>query len=90
VFFQFFNIFNARAERQTAFNHQFFANGKLWLSLLAVLVLQVVVVEWSVAQPVFDTIGLDLVDWGLAVAVASSVLALEEMRKLTLRFRSDA
>jgi magnesium-transporting ATPase (P-type) len=31
VLFQFFNIFNARAEHGSAFNAQFFSNGKLWL-----------------------------------------------------------
>ena len=30
VLFQFFNIFNARAEHRSAFNRQFFANGKLY------------------------------------------------------------
>jgi len=34
VLFQFFNVFNARTEHGTAFNRQFFANGKLWASLL--------------------------------------------------------
>jgi Ca2+-transporting ATPase len=37
VLFQFFNVFNARAEQGSAFNANFFANGKLWLALAGVL-----------------------------------------------------
>jgi P-type Ca2+ transporter type 2C len=85
VLFQFFNIFNARAEFGSAFNRQFFSNGKLWLALLAVVALQVVAVYWGPAQAVFDTVDLSLTEWLLATAIASSTLLLEEGRKLVLR-----
>jgi Ca2+-transporting ATPase len=85
VLFQFFNIFNARAEHGSAFNRQFFSNGKLWLSLLAVVALQVVAVHWAPAQRIFDTVDLSLNEWAVAVVVASSTLFLEEARKLLLR-----
>ncbi|MDO8294081.1 MAG: cation-translocating P-type ATPase [Gallionella sp.] len=85
VLFQFFNIFNARAEFGTAFNRQFFSNGKLWLALAGVVGLQVVVVHWGPAQVVFDTVDLSLNDWLLAAAIGASVLVLEEARKLALR-----
>jgi len=82
VLFQFFNVFNARAEYATAFNSTFLGNGKLWLALASVLGLQVLVVHWAPAQALFDTVDLSLADWGLATAVASSVLLLDEARKL--------
>jgi Ca2+-transporting ATPase len=85
VLFQFFNIFNARAEHGSAFNAQFFNNGKLWLALFAVVVLQIVAVHWRPAQAIFDTVDLTLTEWAVAVAVASSTLFLEEARKLLLR-----
>jgi Ca2+-transporting ATPase len=81
VLFQFFNVFNARAETGSAFNTHFFRNGKLWLSLVCVLALQVLVVHWPSAQSVFGTAALEPVDWLKAVAVASSVLLLDEARK---------
>jgi Ca2+-transporting ATPase len=84
VLFQFFNIFNARAENHSAFNRQFFSNGKLWLALFAVLVLQVVAVHWGPAQAIFDTVDLTAVEWGIAFALASTTLLLEEARKLLL------
>jgi len=85
VLFQFFNIFNARAEHGSAFNRQFFANSKLWMALAGVVLLQIVAVHWGPAQVIFDTVDLTLNEWLLATAVASSVLFLEEARKLLLR-----
>ena len=82
VLFQFFNIFNARAEHGSTFNRHFFANGKLWTALAGVVLLQIVVVHWAPAQAIFDTVDLTLLEWSLATAVASSVLVLEELRKL--------
>ncbi len=85
VLFQFFNIFNARAEFGSAFNRQFLSNGKLWLALISVVVLQVVVVHWGPAQAIFDTVDISLRDWGWSIAIASSALLLEEGRKLAIR-----
>jgi Ca2+-transporting ATPase len=82
VLFQFFNVFNARCEHGTAFDRQFFRNRWLWLSLAAVLALQVLVVHWAPAQAIFQTTDLAAGDWALAAIVASSVLLLDEARKL--------
>ena len=90
VLFQFFNVFNARAEHGSAFNRHFFANRWLWLSLLAVLALQVLVVHWAPAQVVFRTTDLAAADWLLAAAVASSVLLLDEARKLGTKMFAGA
>ena len=81
VMFQFFNVFNARVGAETTFNRNFFTNGKLWLALLGVVGLQAVVVHWSAAQAIFRTTPLTAADWVTAVAVASSVLLLDEARK---------
>ena len=85
VLFQFFNVFNARAEQGSAFNRQFFANGKLWAALGGVVGLQVLVVHWGPAQEIFRTTDITMADWSLAFAVAASVLLLEEARKLVAR-----
>ncbi len=84
VLFQFFNIFNARAEYGTAFNRQFFHNGKLWGAILSVVLLQIVVVHWPPAQAIFATQALSLQEWGMCSAIAASTLVLEEGRKLLL------
>jgi Ca2+-transporting ATPase len=85
VLFQFFNIFNARAEHDSAFSRQFFDNRRLWLALFGVVGLQLVVVHWAPAQAVFDTVDLSLADWALATLIASSVLLFDEVRKLAER-----
>ena len=85
VLFQFFNVFNARVEHGSIFNATFFTNGKLWLALSSVLLLQVLVVHWGPAQLVFDSVDLTMNDWGAALAVASSVLLLDEARKWVSR-----
>ena len=85
VLFQVFNAFNARAETGTTFNRTFFHNRSLWLALAGVVVLQILVVHWPVAQQLFGTTALSGTDWILAVLVASSVLILEEMRKAIQR-----
>ena len=85
MLFQFFTLFNARAEHGSAFDRNFLRNGWLWTSLAAVAALQVLVVHWPPAQAVFNTTDLSLRDWGLAVLVASSVLWLDEGRKFGQR-----
>ena len=82
---QFFNVFNARSETGSAFNADFFGNRMLWIALVATLVLQAVAVHWPPASDIFGTTGMAWGDWGLAVGVASSVLLLEEVRKLGVR-----
>ena len=82
VLFQLFNVFNARAEHASAFNRQFFRNAKLLAALAVVLGMQVLVVHWPPAQTLFHTTALSAGDWMLAFAVASSILLLDEGRKL--------
>ncbi len=85
VLFQMFNVFNARAEHSSAFNRHFFSNGKLWAALGGVLGLQALVVNWAPAQIVFHTTALSVKDWGLAFLVASSILLLDESKKLAVK-----
>jgi Ca2+-transporting ATPase len=63
-------------------NRQFFKNRWLWLSLISVIGLQFAMVYWEIAQTIFHTADLDVDDAILSVSVASSVLILEEVRKL--------
>lgn len=85
VLFQFFNVFNARSEAGSAFNARFFDNRMLWASLVGTLTLQAVAVHWMPASQLFGTTGMDWTDWGIAIGVASTVLLLEETRKLLSR-----
>ena len=85
VLFQVFNAFNARADTGSAFNRTFFQNRILWLTLVGLVGMQFLVVQWPLAQNVFNTTALSATDWGLATLVASTVLLLEEARKKLLK-----
>ena len=82
VLFQVFNVFNARSDLGTAFNRDFFKNIYLWLALAIVVMVQVIVVHWSFMQEIFKTADLSVNQWLITVVVASSVLVLDECRKL--------
>lgn len=81
VLFQIFNVFNARSEKDSAFNRHFFSNRWLWLSLISVLMLQVVIVQWQPVSVIFKTVELSNGDWLIATVLASSTLLFEEIRK---------
>ncbi|HEU5084076.1 MAG TPA: HAD-IC family P-type ATPase [Acidimicrobiales bacterium] len=85
VLFQFFNILNVRSDHLTVFRRATLRNGRLWLALAAVLALQVAVTHVGPMQRLFDTTSISGVQWLVSVAVASSVLWVEELRKLVRR-----
>jgi magnesium-transporting ATPase (P-type) len=89
VLAQLFNALNSRSETTSA-GHRLFANGWLWAALGAALALQVAVVEVPVLQVAFGTAPLGLGQWAVVVALASTVLWADELRKLVLRARRRA
>ena len=90
VLFQFFNILNARSDRRSVFAPETFANRMLWLALAGVLLLQVGVTHLGFLQDLFDTSSISPAQWLACVAVASSVLWIEELRKVFVRRREAA
>ncbi|PUB25959.1 calcium-translocating P-type ATPase/potassium/sodium efflux P-type ATPase,TIGR01523 [Promicromonospora sp. AC04] len=86
VLAQLFNVLNSRSETTSAF-HRMFVNRWLWGAIGLGVVLQVAVVQVPFLQVAFGTAGLDLAHWGVAVAMASSVLWFDEIRKLVWRAR---
>lgn len=78
--FQLFNALNARSDDRSAFDG-LFANRWLWAAIALSLGLQVAVVHVPFLQAAFSTVSLDLSDWLVCVAAASSVLWLRELSK---------
>ena len=70
------------------FSRQTFTNRSIWVSLIAVLVLQVLVVNLDVLQGIFDTTAMSPAQRGLALLVGSSVLCVEEIREAIVRRRN--
>ncbi|HNJ98341.1 MAG TPA: HAD-IC family P-type ATPase, partial [Ilumatobacteraceae bacterium] len=85
VLFQFFNILNARHDTRTVFHRDTLANRWLWIALAAVLLLQVAVSQVGAMRSLFDTVAISAGQWLVCVAIASSVLWIEEARKFFTR-----
>jgi Ca2+-transporting ATPase len=62
-----------------------FTNKYLWWSLAVVLLLQIAVTHVSFMQSLFNTRSISPQQWMVCVAVASSVLWVEEIRKVIVR-----
>ena len=80
VFAQLFNCFNARSERTSAFRHVF-ANSWLIGAVLLSVLLQVAVVNLGFLNVAFGTVPLELGQWFVCAALASSVLWFSELWK---------
>ncbi len=86
VLAQLFNAFNSRSAYQSAFKDAF-SNHWLWWAVLVALALQVLVVHVPFLQDAFGTTALSLGQWLFCLAVASSVLWIQEIHKLILRWQ---
>ena len=86
MLFQIFNVVNARSDEDSAFTH-LFTNGWLWAAIGVSVALQFFVVYVPFLQRAFGTTALSGSDWGLCLAVASSVLWLRELSKAVARAR---
>jgi P-type Ca2+ transporter type 2C len=84
VLAQLFNCFNSRSQRASAF-HLLFTNRLLWAAVGLSLLLQVLVVYVPLLNDAFATSRLSLGDWALCLAMASSVLWADELKKLITR-----
>jgi len=89
VVMQLFNAFNSRSMTLSAF-HRVLSNRWLVGATLMGLVFQVLVVQMPFLQTAFGTTSLTLEQWGICLAMASSILWVEEFRKLVTRRRAPA
>lgn len=82
--FQWFNAWNSRSERDSVFSN-LFSNPYLIGATGTVIVLQLLAVYTPLLQTLLHTTSLSLYDWGVCVAIAFSVVVLEELRKFMWR-----
>jgi P-type Ca2+ transporter type 2C len=85
VFYQFFNILNSRNETHSVFNRRTFTNWRLWVALGATLSIQILVTIIGPLQDLFNVTSISVGQWFICAAVASSVVVVEEIRKLVVR-----
>ncbi|HWQ13717.1 MAG TPA: cation-translocating P-type ATPase [Roseiflexaceae bacterium] len=84
VFYQLFNVFNARSDERSALRG-LSSNPWLWLAVAISALLQVAVIYLPALQSAFNTVPLAASDWLLCLAAGSTVLWLYEALKLVRR-----
>jgi Ca2+-transporting ATPase len=82
ILIQFFNAVNCRSEKHSIFRIGLLSNKWLLLAIAGSLSMTVMLVYVPFLQEVFHTYALSAVDWGIAVASASSILIVVEIGKL--------
>ena len=85
VFYQFFNILNSRNETHSVFNSRTFTNWRLWAALAGTISIQILVTVIGPLQDLFNVTSISVGQWLICAAVASSVVVVEEIRKLIVR-----
>lgn len=83
--FQWFNAWNCRSERESIFSLGLTANRWLIMATLFVIFLQLLMLHVPFLQILFKTVPLNIYQWIFIVLLSSTVLWLEELRKLIVR-----
>ncbi|OGE25751.1 hypothetical protein A3H85_01985 [Candidatus Daviesbacteria bacterium RIFCSPLOWO2_02_FULL_40_8] len=83
--FQWFNAWNCRHESKSIFQLNPFSNKFLIGATLTVIVLQLLAIYTPFMQKILRTTALDLSDWLIIIPVASSIVIVEEIRKMIYR-----
>lgn len=77
---QWFNALNVRSRRKSVFTKG--VDVYIMISFVIVFVLQILVIETSLGNQLLHTVNLTFSDWLLAIAVSTSIIWVEEARKL--------
>ncbi len=85
VLFQVVSALTVRSPRLSVFHLRTLTNRALWTALAVVVALQVLTVQVPFAQAIFDTVALTPGQWLIAAGTASSLLVVDEARKLAIR-----
>jgi len=85
VLFQVFNALESRRGKHGVFGRHTFTNRWLWAAIAAIVTLQILVVQVPALASIFDVTALTWQQWAACAAMASSLLWLEEARKMAVR-----
>jgi P-type Ca2+ transporter type 2C len=85
VFGQFFNIFNSRSERLSAFKQNPLENRFLAFSLITAFIAQMALIYWEPLRFVFRTTALSAGDWLIIIPLSFLVLVAGELDKWRVR-----
>jgi len=83
--FQWFNAWNCRSFNHSLFSLGLFSNKWLIAVMILVALLQSAIVYVPFMRYIFKTVALSGQDWILIIAISSSIVFIEEIRKLIAR-----
>lgn len=83
--FQWFNAWNCRSETLSVFQLGWFTNKWLILATVAVTILQILLIYVPFFQMLFSTVSLNIYQWIFAALISSTILWIEEIRKVVVR-----
>jgi len=86
--FQWFNAWNSRSETRSVFNMNPFSNLYLVVALLIVVSLQLLAVYAPSMQILLRTVPLSAREWIICLVTASTIIIVEEVRKIFARAKS--
>jgi len=84
--FQWFNAWNCRSRDKSIFMTNPFSNIYLLLSTVIVILLHAAILYIPFLQKIFSTTGLTATEWVGILIICSSVILVEEVRKVAFKF----
>ena len=88
--FQWFNAWNCRSATESLWRTDVRSNLYLVGATVIVIALQLSAVYLAPLQYLLHTVPLAPMDWAIVMAVASSIIFAEELRKMLYRLRASA
>jgi Ca2+-transporting ATPase len=85
--FQWFNAWNCRSDGVSFFRKDFFSNKFLLAATVVVASLQALAMYNPLLQKILHTVPLNASEWLMIIAVAASIILVEEIRKFFHRMR---
>ncbi len=87
--FQWFNVWNCRSSQRSIFQINPFSNPHLLAATAVVVGLHLLVIYQPMLQKILHTVPLSGHEWLQILAVASSILVVEEIRKIFVRRKQE-
>lgn len=87
VTIQLFNAYNSRSYNHSVVTLGFFKNPYIFLSILVSFGILYGIIEIPILSKYFKVIHLTALEWGIVFVTSSSVLVIEEIRKLFIKIK---
>jgi Ca2+-transporting ATPase len=82
IIFQMIMALNIRKEEHSLLGKEFFRNPYLLLAIASSIILHLIIIYVPIFQSIFDTVGLDWIDWIIILAIGSILVFIDEMRTI--------